>query len=107
MWLLGHDVGVFNARTDLSKLDWTNPTRRDVTILPAGGWTVIGFPTDNPGAWLMHCHISTHISAGLGVQFLEARDQIIGPDLAWAKTCQNWRSYYGGNPLYLKDDSGL
>ncbi len=26
-------------------------------MLPAGGWLVIAFPTDNPGAWLLHCHI--------------------------------------------------
>jgi FtsP/CotA-like multicopper oxidase with cupredoxin domain len=28
-----------------------------VAMLPGGGWLVIGFITDNPGAWLMHCHI--------------------------------------------------
>jgi FtsP/CotA-like multicopper oxidase with cupredoxin domain len=26
-------------------------------MLPPGGWLVIAFQTNNPGAWLMHCHI--------------------------------------------------
>jgi hypothetical protein len=37
-------------------------------MLPGGGWLVIGFITDNPGAWLMHCHIvslSTLYSMGV------------------------------------------
>lgn len=40
-------------------------------MLPAGGWLVLAFETDNPGAWLMHCHIAWHVSEGLAVQFLE------------------------------------
>jgi hypothetical protein len=56
----------------------------------------------------MHCHISTHISAGLGVQFLEAKDKIPLPDAAWETTCKNWRNYYAGVPvIYDQDDSGL
>jgi drug/metabolite transporter superfamily protein YnfA len=26
-------------------------------MLPGGGYLVLAFVTDNPGAWLMHCHI--------------------------------------------------
>jgi hypothetical protein len=55
----------------------------------------------------MHCHIAWHISAGLGVQFLETKDQIKLPGQDWQNTCKNWRSYYDNNPRYLKDDSGL
>jgi len=55
----------------------------------------------------MHCHISWHISEGLGVQFLESKSTIELPDSAWHQTCTNWDAYYNGNPVYLKDDSGL
>jgi hypothetical protein len=41
------------------------------------------------------------------VQFLESKSTITLPDAAWQQTCSNWDSYYNGNPLYLKDDSGL
>ena len=45
-------------------------------MLPGNGWVVIAFFTNNPGAWLMHCHIAWHVSQGLGVQFLERGSEI-------------------------------
>lgn len=33
-------------------LNGNNPVRRDVTMLPAAGWLLLAFKTDNPGAWL-------------------------------------------------------
>jgi hypothetical protein len=107
-WILGHGSGVFNTTTDMANLNFVNPTRRDTTLLPAGGWVVIAFQADNPGAWLMHCHIGTHISAGLGVQFLEQKDKITLPGQPWQDTCKSWNTYYGGiSSEYIQDDSGL
>jgi FtsP/CotA-like multicopper oxidase with cupredoxin domain len=106
-FILGTGTGVFDKQTDPAKLNFKNPPRRDVTFLPGQGWVVLAFPTDNPGAWLMHCHIAWHISAGLGVQFLESKDQIRLPGQDWQNTCNNWRGYYNNEPMYLKDDSGL
>lgn len=37
---------------DASRLNGDNPVRRDVTMLPAAGWLLLAFKTDNPGAWL-------------------------------------------------------
>lgn len=54
LYVLGTGAGVFS---DSSTLNFDNPTRRDVAMLPADGWLVIAFETNNPGAWLMHCHI--------------------------------------------------
>jgi FtsP/CotA-like multicopper oxidase with cupredoxin domain len=34
-----------------------NPQRRDVQLLPAGGYMVLQITADNPGAWPLHCHI--------------------------------------------------
>lgn len=33
-------------------LNGNNPVRRDVAMLPAAGWMLLAFKTDNPGAWL-------------------------------------------------------
>jgi len=91
----------------MGNLNFVNPTRRDVAFLPGQGWIVIAFPADNPGAWLMHCHIAWHISQGLGVQFLESKGSINMPGSDWDNTCTNWNKYYSGNPAYLQIDSGL
>ncbi|KAK2043561.1 multicopper oxidase [Colletotrichum somersetense] len=103
--LLGTGSGQFTSSADLQ---FDNPTRRDVAQLPGGGWMVIAFKTDNPGAWLMHCHIAWHVSMGLSVQFLERKDDIAQAlDLkALAPTCDAWRKYYPTAP-WPKHDSGL
>lgn len=72
-YLLASGSGAFNSSIAL-KL--TNPPRRDVAMLPLAGYLVIGFPTDNPGAWLMHCHIGWHTEEGLALQLVEMADQI-------------------------------
>jgi FtsP/CotA-like multicopper oxidase with cupredoxin domain len=72
-YLLGTGLGTWD-NSFASTLQYTNPPRRDVAMLPApaapagggppssGGWLVIAFLTDNPGAWLMHCHIVSSFS---------------------------------------------
>ncbi|OCL02255.1 laccase-like multicopper oxidase [Glonium stellatum] len=108
-FVLGTGSGTFSTSTSLSQLNFKNPPRRDVTFLPGGGWLVIAFPSDNPGAWLMHCHIGWHVSEGLSVQFLERKSEITLPatNSQWFNTCQNWKNYQQNHPIYVQDDSGL
>ncbi|KAF2434506.1 hypothetical protein EJ08DRAFT_581930 [Tothia fuscella] len=107
-FVLGTGSGTFNKNSSVSTLNFNNPPRRDVTFLTGGGWTVVAFPTDNPGAWLMHCHIAWHISQGLGVQFLETKDKIAKPAADWQNTCTKWKAYEAAGPHpYSKQDSGL
>lgn len=56
-FVLGTGSGQFNASTQTSALNFATPPRRDTTILPGGGWVIVAFPANNPGSWLMHCHI--------------------------------------------------
>jgi hypothetical protein len=97
-------------------LNLTNPVRRDVITLPTnnvnettGAWTVIGFPLDNPGIWMIHCHIAWHASEGLAMQFVERLDEIpgkVGVTNAWAQNCLDWRQYQTTyKPLEI--DSGI
>jgi len=58
-------------------LNTANPIMRDTTIIPGPsntngriGYTIIRFVVDNPGVWLFHCHIETHMAAGLGITFI-------------------------------------
>lgn len=75
------------------KLD--NPIRRDTAMLPASGYLVLGFETDNPGAWLMHCHIGWHTTEGFALQFIERIDEIAGitNQTRLEETCDNWNSH--------------
>ena len=81
-------------------------------MLPSQGWVVIGFKTDNPGAWLLHCHIAWHVSGGFSVDFLERPSDFktsVNPvDVAaFNANCNNWRAYYPALDPYKKQDSGL
>ncbi|KAM7219662.1 laccase [Rhypophila decipiens] len=99
----------FNPAADNGRLISNNPGRRDVAMLPARGWMLIAFKTDNPGAWLMHCHIAWHVSGGLSVDFLERvtdlRNGLTTQDKnEFNQNCNDWRAH---TPLYPKIDSGL
>jgi FtsP/CotA-like multicopper oxidase with cupredoxin domain len=100
--LHGHDFYVLdfaaNAQWDgdISRLKKDNPIRRDTATLPAGGYLVLAFESDNPGAWLMHCHIPFHVSAGLALQFLERQDEIldkIGDVSGLTEGCKSWTAF--------------
>ncbi|KAI1177040.1 multicopper oxidase-domain-containing protein [Nemania sp. FL0916] len=96
---------------DQSQLNGNNPTRRDVTMLPAGGWLVVAFKADNPGDWLFHCHIAWHVSGGLSVDFLERvpeQKKLISPAdaAAFRNECKAWSQYFDNSGL-MKIDSGL
>jgi len=110
--ILGSGTGTFDAASDTGSLNFKDPMRRDVVQLIGQGWTVIAFKTDNPGAWLLHCHIAWHVSGGLSLQFLERPSDI--PNLfgstvkgaAYTKTCDNWKKY-AATSIYKQTDSGL
>ncbi|KAK3074660.1 hypothetical protein LTR53_002738 [Teratosphaeriaceae sp. CCFEE 6253] len=106
--LHGHDFAILQQianATFPAQLNLTlhNPPRRDVVLLPTDGYAVIAFKTDNPGSWLMHCHIADHASFGLALQVMErqAAAQAIWPwvnashALQAAQTgCNEWNKWW-------------
>ncbi|KAJ9608273.1 laccase, multicopper oxidase, benzenediol:oxygen oxidorectuctase [Cladophialophora chaetospira] len=105
-YVLGAGVGIYN---NSQTLNYKNPPRRDVAMLPASGYLVLAFITDNPGAWLMHCHIAWHVGLGLAAQFVERADDI--PKLPGVadgleKQCNAWDAY-NANAIFHQEDSGL
>jgi FtsP/CotA-like multicopper oxidase with cupredoxin domain len=56
-WLLGTGLGIYDQRTMADQLNTRNPPLRDTVTLPSGGWAVFRFKGDNPGMWIMHCHL--------------------------------------------------
>ncbi|KAF2492158.1 hypothetical protein BU16DRAFT_105279 [Lophium mytilinum] len=113
--LHGHDFYVLGQGSgqwggDVSTLSLTNPIRRDTATLPANGYLILAFESDNPGAWLMHCHIPFHISAGLGLQFLERESEILGSIGSlddFKNGCKSWDTYENSITAFDMGDSGL
>lgn len=111
--LHGHDFYVLGAGTgiydDSTSLNFVNPVRRDVAVLPAKGYLVLAFYTDNPGAWLMHCHVAWHVDLGFGAQFLERVDEIpalLNQTQGWNQQCSSW-DQFDDNAVFRQEGSGL
>ncbi|KAM7186154.1 Multicopper oxidase domain containing protein [Rhypophila sp. PSN 637] len=127
--LHGHDFAILNvtdgqpAKGEVLKLKLDNPPRRDVVLVPMNGLVVIAFKADNPGNWLMHCHIAKHAAEGLGLQILERRldalniwpnetaspavkeaGRVCGEWKNWQENCSHW---FGGCAENFQDDSGV
>ncbi|XP_078351402.1 uncharacterized protein LOC144636140 [Oculina patagonica] len=63
--------------------------RKDTVMLPAGGYVVINFLSDNPGWWFLHCHIEIHQLQGMALIVNEAsNDPPYAP--AGMKQCGNF-----------------
>jgi iron transport multicopper oxidase len=40
------------------------------------GYVVLRFTADNPGVWILHCHIDWHLDAGLAMILVEGEDEL-------------------------------
>ncbi|GES63948.1 multicopper oxidase [Aspergillus terreus] len=103
------------------KLNYINPPRRDVVLLPKNGFVVIAFQLDNPGPWVLHCHIAWHVSTGLALQALEEKEKFkVRLENGTAKsqkdqlenTCKNWAVWQNNKTNHwdahrFQDDSGI
>jgi len=69
-YILAEGFGNFNAAKDTAKFNLVDPPMRNTVGVPVNGWAVIRFVADNPGVWLMHCHLDVHITWGLAMAFL-------------------------------------
>jgi len=55
-----------------------NPVRKDTVFIPRHGYAVLRFLADNPGIWMLHCHLLWHQASGM------AMGLHIGSDETWA-----------------------
>jgi len=98
---------------NVTNLNSVNPMRRDTFMMPAGGYTILAFYTDNPGVWLLHCHIAWHASEGLSTALYVRKDDIkldVAQGKAIEEGCAAWDSYIN-NPnktlAYSRTGSGI
>jgi hypothetical protein len=75
-------------------------------MLPPEGYLVIAFKADNPGTWLMHCHIGFHQSLGLALQFVAQQSEInaLVDSTTLNDSCANWDAYLSASGLEDNDD---
>jgi FtsP/CotA-like multicopper oxidase with cupredoxin domain len=113
--LHGHDFFILaegsGSYSSSTVLNVANPPRRDTALLPTAGFIVLAFETDNPGVWLMHCHIGWHTSMGFALQFVEIQSQIassgaLNNSCALNSTCNSWIDYATANDIVV-EDSGV
>jgi len=71
-----------------AKLNTVNPLYRDTVTINANSYLVIQFKADNPGIWLLHCHIEWHMSIGFMMIVNVAPDRTL--------------AQYGPTPTLLK-----
>ena len=53
--------------------------KRDTVIVPSGGYVVIRIKSDNPGVWIMHCHIEIHMLDGMTMLLNESFSRVPPP----------------------------
>ncbi|KAF7054203.1 hypothetical protein CFC21_061926 [Triticum aestivum] len=66
-YVLATGFGNYNPRRDEAKFNMVDPPSRNTIGVPVGGWAVVRFLADNPGVWLVHCHIDAHLTGGLAM----------------------------------------
>jgi len=73
--------------------------RKDTVMVPAGGYVVINLISDNPGWWLLHCHIEIHQLQGMAMIVNEISDKPLRPPIGMNKcgdfeiSLKRFRSY--------------
>ena len=67
--ILPQDSGTYDSDSDT--LNLSDPPRWDVAVLPSASYLVNAFYTNNPGAWLLHCHVGWHTSEGFALRIVE------------------------------------
>ena len=77
----------------------SHTVRKDTVMVPAGGYVVINFISDNPGWWFLHCHIEVHQLQGMAMIVNETGGEPMHPPKGMNKcgdfeiSVETFRSY--------------
>ncbi|CAK9184912.1 unnamed protein product [Ilex paraguariensis] len=69
-YVVGWGFGNFDKMKDPLKYNLVDPPLQNTIAVPKNGWVAIRFKANNPGVWLMHCHLERHISWGMEMAFI-------------------------------------
>nr|QNT61264.1 laccase [Chrysosporium merdarium] len=83
MWQIGTGLGLWNyssvyeaVQAEPQSFNLENPNYRDtyVTSFAGTSWMVLRYQATNPGPWLFHCHLGTHLAGGMAMAILDGVD---------------------------------
>jgi FtsP/CotA-like multicopper oxidase with cupredoxin domain len=83
-WFIGQGVGIWNyssveeaMKVEPQSFNLKNPNYRDMvmTTFSGGAWFVLRYQVTNPMPCLMHCHVETHLSGGMGMVIMDGIDK--------------------------------
>jgi len=71
------------------------PVFKDSVQIPTNGYVIIRTPLDNPGTWIVHCHINYHVEHGMAMvfQFGEPKGWAMGSSQKVAQTNKDKRCF--------------
>ncbi|CAE6092451.1 unnamed protein product [Arabidopsis arenosa] len=69
-YVVGSGFGNFDRRKDPLKYNLVDPPEETTVGVPPNGWTAVRFVANNPGVWLLHCHIERHATWGMNTVFI-------------------------------------
>ena len=70
----------YSSRMEMTGRVSSKAPLKDTLLIPAGGYAVVYFKTDNPGWWFLHCHIEVHQLEGMGVIINEGGEKTAPPE---------------------------
>lgn len=56
-------------------LNFDKPAHMDTILVPGKHTAVLEIEVDNPGAWMVHCHMDWHLNRGFAAQLVELPDE--------------------------------
>ena len=64
--------------------NFDKPPIKDTVVVPDSGYTVLRFIANNPGVWMVHCHLDFHMETGMGFVLK------VGDSKKFPKSPGNW-----------------
>ncbi|KAK3230310.1 hypothetical protein Dsin_002191 [Dipteronia sinensis] len=92
-YVVGLGYWNFDYGSDPVSFNLIDPPKVNTIMVPAKGWVAIRFVADNPGAWLMHCHLARHLIWGMSTVLIvkngPSNDTSIRPRPSYMPSCSS------------------
>ncbi|XP_048741744.2 uncharacterized protein LOC125655475 isoform X1 [Ostrea edulis] len=84
-------------------LNLVDPPHKDTVIVPSGGYVVVRIKADNPGLWMIHCHVQLHSVDGMSLLLNESFPHLPAVPEGFS-ICRNFGNYGPRIPPVLDAD---